>query len=256
MNFNSSTTVIRVAESPALSRSEITGGAGKGRYSWLKMKNQPERTLLGAFRIDGSAPWVLTRPLRAQERLLLAVYPTAPTHLLTIDSVEQNRAEFVDRWRRLVKRINRSKQRSRKPLIYVGSVAKSSSGGGGYHLHALLWKYLHLPVLIGDTRDVGLGKPDIQQIVSPHRNAFDVFSATAYVLAQHQPVFGTDHHLRHEPLPPYARRYLIPQRRTLKDHHSDLLSAMDRAFDRPVTDDALVRAVPRFSYKGPRLERR
>lgn len=207
---------------------------------------------MGAFRVDGSGPARFSRPLCVPERLLLTVYGTAPTHLLTIDSSVECREVFMAKWRRLVKRLARQKQRSRRPLVYFGTVAKSTSSGGGYHLHALLWEYLHLPVLLGHTRDVGLGRPDIRQITSPHINAMEVFHATAYVLAQHEPVFGTDHHRRHQPLPTYARRYLAPQRRTLSRYHPDLLSALDRAQDRTISDDALVRAIPRFSYKGPK----
>jgi hypothetical protein len=189
-----------------------------------------------------------SRRLTSQERVAVAVAGTAPTHLLTIDSAVTDRAQFAAGWRRVVKRLARLRQRSRRPLIHVATIARSGSGGGGYHLHALLWnEYLHHPVLGKHCREAGLGGPNIQQLPAAGANFFEVLRATTYVLGQHEALFGSDHHRRHRALPPCARSYLAPQSGTLAAFHPELLAALGRATDRSVTDDELVAAVPLFS---------
>ncbi len=188
-----------------------------------------------------------SRPLTHAERLAVAISAIAPSHFLTIDSRHHDRDAFVASWRRLVKRLARLRGRSRRPLIYVATIAKSKRPNGGYHLHALLWEYLHLPVLRKHVRASGLGHPDIRHVPSPGADYTQVLRVTAYVLGQHEPVFGNRHSGRHYPRRQGARRYLLPQRATLRNHHPSLLAALERAESLTVTDDVLVRAVPKFS---------
>ena len=189
------------------------------------------------------------RRLTDQERLTIAVASTYPDRTLTVDSAIQDRQEFHRKLRALIKRINRMKGRPAQPFIYVGTVARSNQGEGGYHFHALIWEYLQAAVLHGFCRDLGLGHPHLEPLPAPRENFCAIFAATSYVLGQHHEVFGSQPHHRHEPLPSGARSYLAPQDRTLAKANPELLAALKRARSRSVSDDALIGATPRFSYR-------
>jgi hypothetical protein len=79
-------------------------------------------------------------PMAPQERIALAVTSTHPTHHLNITSPSgTTQEECAHRFRLLIPRIERNANRRKGPLIYVGSFAKGH-GGGGYHVHLLLWE--------------------------------------------------------------------------------------------------------------------
>lgn len=202
----------------------------------------------------------LTRPLTPAERIALAVAGTEPTHLLTIDSALRDRSAFDRAWRQLAKRVARRRP-YKPPLAYFGTVAQGE-GSGGFHLHMLLWDFLYAPMLIGQTRAVGLGHPDIKQIgatvlrgrppetlsaVERHQLSIDQLQTAAYIVNQHEPAFGRPHHQRHQPRAVGRRRYLYPQRKTLALAQPKLLAALDAARSPTVSDEELIRQLPRFS---------
>ena len=202
----------------------------------------------------------LGRTLTPGERLSLAVALTLPTHLLTIDSTYATPTELHAAWRRLVKRVNR--QNGNRDWIYFATVSRSSCGGGGYHVHALLWNFIYLPRLLGHTRKVGLGKPQIEQLdtatrricrmldppcTARHLRLVDAVKAAAYVIGQHEPVFGSTQHLRHVCRLRWNRRYIYPQRRTLERNLPELLAALERARDPTAADDRMLFPGPKFS---------
>lgn len=200
----------------------------------------------------------LSRKMRRPERIALAVAGCAPSHLITFDSTYDDRDDFMEAWRRLVRRIERWQK---GPWIYVATVARSD-GQAGYHAHVLAWSYLRIEVLGRHARESGLGpQPDIQMIAQPvsdeaqitelldFQNALDT---TVYVLGQHDPIFGSTDHVRHQQLPAGSRRWLLPHRSTLKARHPELLDALDVAQDRSASDDDLVSSLPVFSrYRKP-----
>lgn len=205
----------------------------------------------------------LARPLTEMERLTVAIATMArPTHFLTLDSPPGvDHTQAACEWGKLTKRIVRSRS-TRRPLIYVGSIAQS--GAGGYHAHMLLWEHLHLGMLRGHLRELRLGRPCIRHIptttfpagpltiedhVTSLCNLAEVGRTTAYVLGQHEPVFGSDHHRRHAARQRSKRRYLRPLAPTLETHKPELLAAVEAAKDRTVTDVQLVRGVPMFSNR-------
>lgn len=196
-----------------------------------------------AFAIEDRLPF--SQSLTPKERMAIAITSARPTNLLHIHSL-LDRPSFMHRWRRWVRRMERA--RRKRPLIYVATVAKSRRSNGGHHAHVLLWEYLHLPVLKQHCREVRFGRePQIRQL--PPNDLMEVFLPVTYVLGQHEPVFGTTHHYRHEPLPKGARAILLPQRSTLRAKNTKLLDALTSAEDPSVSDFDLVQACPVFSNK-------
>jgi hypothetical protein len=156
-------------------------------------------------------------------------------------------------FRRLVKRLNRDRAKRRPrdpaPLIYVANLARAK-GATGYHVHLLLWDYVHAPTLIGHCKDLGLGLPQLAQLPADAAGNIDYWQQVMYVPAQHEPIFGSDKHERHEDRVKSARRLLYPQKRTLARHCPELLSALEDANDPAVPDETLLARLPRFSSRN------
>jgi hypothetical protein len=155
-----------------------------------------------------------------------------------------------DAFRLLVKRMDRSLAKRRptnpRPLIYVANVAQSK-GGRAFHVHVLLWEYIHSPVLIGHCKALGLGQPKLRQLPSDPTGDANYWQQVVYIVGQQEPVFGSDEFKRHEERPKFARRLLYPAPSTLKQHAPDLLSALQAAKDPSVPDEELLLRLPKFS---------
>jgi hypothetical protein len=191
----------------------------------------------------------LPRKLTKQERRTIAVASCLPTHLLTVNSTA-SRKEVMHAFSKLKKRILRDRGR---PLMYVGTCARSSTGAGGYHLHLLLWEYKHMKALLPDLRDVGLGGAKIDPLV-PNEDTTAIKNAiitAGYVFGQEEPVFGTDKHLKNLLRPKGAYSALKPQGETLAQYHPELLAALDKAKDPALPDDDLLSALPYLDMKSP-----
>lgn len=176
--------------------------------------------------------------------MLVAVVSAKPTIFLTLHSKDKCRHAMTRDFRCLVKRLNRDRRSC--PLIYVATVARAD-GGTGYHVHALVWRYIHAGSLGGHCTDLGLGSPDLHPLACEHPGDLDSWMQVSYVLTQHDTAFGYTQHDRHEPVPKYGRKLLYPQARTLATHCPDLLSAMKTATDPAVSDETLCSLLPRFS---------
>ena len=187
----------------------------------------------------------LGRRMTRSERLLVGVISAEPTHLVTVHSKDKSREEMAQLFRRLVKRINRSRGNAR-PLIYVATIA-AAKGNSRHHVHALLWEYIHASTLGGYCREFGLGWPEIRQLSQEFPGDAEYWASVSYALTQHEPAFGTDHHQRHEPIPKFGRGLLYPHCSTLAEHCPQLLSALDQAKDPAVSDESLCSRLPRFS---------
>ena len=141
------------------------------------------------------------------------------------------------------KRIERRKSRLGIPLIYF-TVFAQGLGAAGCHLHLLLWDYPPMPMYHGQARALGLGNVHVERITpSTPENVLRVVS---YALGQQEPVFGTTTHRHHQPRVKHQRRWGCPQRRTLEEHKPELLSALDLAKDKAVSDQRLVAELPTF----------
>lgn len=189
--------------------------------------------------------WQLERPMTEVERECLAVANAEPTNFMTLTSKSMSRAEAVEAWTALRKRINRRKPTKRHPLIYI-TVPACSTRHDGYHLHVLLWEYLHAEsLLLGPARDLGFGSPKIRQITP---SPMEWMTAAAYTLGQQRPVFGSGHHRRHQAKEKFARTFSTPSRATLEKHCPELLSGLYLARNRSVSDLELVEHLPIFSH--------
>lgn len=174
------------------------------------------------------------------ERACFAIANAEPTNFSTLSSQSMSRKEATAAWTALRKRINRRKTK-KGPLIYV-AVTACSTDHDGFHVHALLWEYLHAEaLLLGPARDLGFGRIQIQRI-DPTPD--DWTHTTAYALGQHQPVFGSKDYQRHKGKQKSARRYSIPHAKTLKLHCPKLLSGLELARNRTVSDLELYRKLP------------
>ena len=186
------------------------------------------------------------RPFTLAERFFFALAVAPPSHLLTLNSAEDG-PKVGEVWPLFKKRMNRALT-GKRPFIYFGTRA-NGHGGGGEHLHVLLWDFFPANSVHRQTRELGLGNPDIQKITHFHQDPIRTALPIRYVLAQHTPIFGTDIHLRHQPRNIAQRRWFYPQRATLAKHEPELLSALDRAKSPSASDFELVRAASSFTNR-------
>jgi hypothetical protein len=214
------------------------------RSKLVTIRNAPEsRLTTTASALTLGYP--LGRSLTASERLVVAVVQAEPTHFLTIHSTKSR--EEVQRGFRCIRlRLQRSRGKNAAPMIYVATFPRSQNGPG-HHVHALLWSYVHLPTLHGYCRDLALGPPQIDRISASGPGDARYWRPIGYVLGQHEPVFGSTEHERHEPLGHSKRRLSYPQRATLAKYCPKLLSALEMANDPTVSDQELCAGLPRFS---------
>src|SRR5579875_1134189 len=227
----------------------MPGDSGPAAFDWPTMRNHPERSVwLTAEALARGYP--LGVPMTTIERRIVAVISARPTHTLTVHSGSASRAEMAAQFRRLVKRLNRGlakrSPQNPKPLIYVATLA-SAQNSGRYHVHALLWGYLHAVVLLGHCRDLGLGKPKLRRLPAEPTGDLNYWQQVVYVIAQNEPAFGYHKHRLNEERHPWSRRLLTPQKATLARHCPHLLSALDAANDPAVSDEALLSLLPTFS---------
>jgi len=211
-------------------------------HDFTSIRNHPERhlgTASGAL----TRGYSLERPMTARERKVVAVLSANPTNTLTIHSEDKSRREMTRSFQCIRKRFYRARKR---PLIYVATVARAN-GGAGYHIHALLWSYVHAPMLGGWCKELGLGWPMLRQLDCAFPGDLNYWAQGAYVLTQHDVAFGYRQDDRHERVPKFEHDLLHPQNRTLATHSPELLSALDMAKDPAVPDDALCSRLPRFS---------
>ena len=176
----------------------------------------------------------LDRRLTRTERLAIGVAACRPTHVLTIHS-KLERPEFMREFAKFKKRYRRDRYR---PLIYIGKVA-AGKGGGGYHVHLLLWQSLNYNALHGYVRGLTFGPPQVEQITLSEDPANLPLRVVAYVLGQEEPVFRSEEHARHRAHPKSAWRHIRPQRPTLERYQPKLLAALDIAESPAVPDGEL-----------------
>lgn len=182
-------------------------------------------------------------PLSPHERLTLAVTAARPERFLTLDSLALSYDQAAAAFHALIKNLNR-KPKVAAPIIYFACIARST-GHEGHHVHALLWTFLHQPTLIGAASELGFGKTSHIK-ACPTSSPAVRLNAVGYVLGQKESVLDSEQHLRHEPHPPRKRHFLYPQRETLATHAPQLLSALEQARDRTVTDAELISAASLF----------
>jgi hypothetical protein len=205
------------------------------------LANTPESTPhLALWALHRGRP--LKRRMTEMERVALAVASAQPTRTATLTTPVASQKELATTWRLFVRRIERRKARPNLPLIYFGSFAEGQ-GGGGCHLHLVLWERPYAPTYHGQTKALGLGTPHVDRIASTPHNVLRVVS---YVLSQQEPIFGTTNHLRHRPREKSRRRFVSPQRKTLEAHCPNLFVALNLAKSRSVSDEKLFAELPKF----------
>jgi len=193
-------------------------------YRWEQRRVNLDRYL---GRKDGTRSQSPDDPM---ERLLVALLAAAPTHILTLHSADMSRPETMAPWARCRKRMQRHRG---KPFIHIASMVKGLDSAGGYHVHALLNEYVHLPVVHGHAHHVEFhahlehfaSRPDLGHI-----------AGISYVLGQTQSVFGSRHHERHRPRGHGDHRLHHPHERTLAIWAPATLSALTAPTSPAVTD--------------------
>ena len=203
-------------------------------HGYTSISNHPERSLFTAIGArQRCCP--LGRPMTEAERIAIALCSARPSHMLTWHKPVDDRT-WKSLWPVVVKRINRGRDR-RDRLTYFGSRACSVTYAAD-HIHVLLWDFLWAPMLHKIARQMELGNPDLLRI--PSEPVFATAQVVSYVVGQRTPVFGTKHHLRHEPRSRNERRWFWPQRRTLAKHRPELLAAIENAKCTSLGDSALI----------------
>jgi hypothetical protein len=213
------------------------------------MRNHPERhpfTAVGALRRG----YPLGQRLTIRERLALTVTDTGPTHHLTL-SGPATKSSVRDLWPTFYRRWNRSRDTRNAPVIYFGCEAQGL-GDGGPHLHLLLWEMPWLARVQKHARELGLGA-HVERIAADTDDPMVSLGVVRYILGQHESVFGSREHERHQQKRRSGRRWTHPQRRTLEQHHPRLLAALDLAKDRSVSDLEMFQRLPTFTSNRGRL---
>jgi hypothetical protein len=210
------------------------GNATRGSHRGLQKDE-------GVFNLlcEGKLP---SRPLSIAERMTIAVCHARPTGSITFDSRDLDSKQSRNRFSRLIKRLIRSR-RGRK-LGYLAFPA-CSNGHSGWHIHLLVWDYIDSRPLTRHANELGFGRPQIDYI--DDLSDLNYFRKVAYHFRQTEEAFGRTHGNRHEKRPKGARRYLMPLPKTLQQVNPKLLSAVDMAKDKSVSDLELLRACPLFS---------
>jgi hypothetical protein len=187
------------------------------------------------------------RALTKRERLLIALTSAAPTAFVTLDSAALSRREATKAWDLLIKRLKRNLHTAHPP-IYLAVPARHSAQTAGYHIHALLWGYMHRPTLAKHARLVGFGpQPWFARVPAPSEDPDDHIEVLSYVLGQDQAVFGTRVHERHAPAERSAWGLLHPHAKTLQQHCPQLLTALTNAKSPQVSDRMLAERSPLFT---------
>ena len=187
------------------------------------------------------------RPLTPRERLVLALTTAPPTSFVTLNSAALSRREVAKAWDLLIKRLKRNLHSARPP-IYLAVPARHSAQTAGYHIHALLWGYMHRSTLAKHARLVGFGpQPWFARVPAPSEDPDDHIVMLSYVLGQDQAVFGNRVHERHAPAERSAWGLLHPQAKTLQQHSPQLFTALTNAKSPQVSDRMLAESSPLFT---------
>ncbi|MGN6372150.1 MAG: hypothetical protein ACTHM1_04055 [Solirubrobacteraceae bacterium] len=212
--------------------------------NFTRISNHPERDpSMALVALRRGRP--LGRPLTLLERIALAVASAAPTHHLVISTTDASRESLARAFTLWVRRLERYKARSYKNLIYIGTAAQGL-GDGGYHLHLLLWNYLHAPVLHGQAKALNLGRSHITKVKADPMN---VLTTVSYVLGQQEEVFGSRKHRLNQPREKGKRHYFHPHLKTLQKHRPELFVALKVAKDKSIPDERFFLLLPSFIKK-------
>jgi len=185
----------------------------------------------------------LSRSFTKRERIAIGVMIGEPTHTLDISSQILGRPEFSDAMDDFWKRINRDRNH---PFIYVGSTAKTLKEGSGFHFHGVTWEFVPHAILAKHARETGLGhvhRPHHIEAWKPDARA----SAVTYRLRQHESVFGSVDHKENERPAKHTKSLLRLANKSLEAQNPNLLSGLQMAQSRTVTDEELLLSVPFFN---------
>jgi hypothetical protein len=213
------------------------------RLPFKTIRGNPEASAI-TFLLGLRHGYPSSRNLTQRERLTLTLVETQPRLLVTIDSAGMSEAEAKAAWPRLKKRMWRRRPDALR--VYVGCAAQARDAEG-HHLHLLLWTPVNFRQLLWNAQRVGFGGLSAPRIPAPNVDPLGALQMVRYALGQHQPVFGSRHHYRHIPAGEHKRGLLKPHRATLETHAPEVLSALDTAQSRTVTDTELVQGLHLFS---------
>lgn len=210
---------------------------------FITAKHRPEEAVFTAL-VAAQRGLPFSRGLTLEERTCIALLAmAAPTHFLTLHARQLSRTELLSAWERLRKRLGR--ERGKQPLYY-GCVVRAE-GAKGWHLHVLLWEFIHTPVLHGHARALGLGAPRIEQVPNFAEDGHGALTVLSYVLGQQTPVFGNRAHRRHEGRLPGDHRFIKSRMTTFDKRRPEISAALRAAEDQAQSDLALCRRLPKFS---------
>ena len=202
----------------------------------------------------GRALEVLTRgrdlpeSLSTSERYVIAVGAGAPpAHSLTLTSALACPAEANESFAKFRKRIE---YEIGSPFIYFATLAKSAKGHAGWHFHIVHWNgFIHVNKIRAHALGSGFEKW-VKVDYLPRKTALEQLDILAYLPRQHERVFDSHVHARHEPRRKGGRTIQKPHDKTLAKHQPKLLSAINRARDPSIPDHQLVAPLPIFIGGG------
>jgi hypothetical protein len=177
------------------------------------------------------------RPLSMPERRTIALCHARPTGAMTLDSRDLDSKGVRSAFSRLMRRLGRWRQG--KALSYF-AIPACSTGHDGWHIHCLVWDFIPKETLRRHARAVGFGGAKIKTL--RELGELDYFRMIAYHLRQNNDVFGITERHRHKPQPKGAHSFLYSA-----EGNPKLLSALNMAKDKSVSDIELLRACPLFS---------
>ena len=185
----------------------------------------------------------LSRRFTKRERIAVGVMIGEPTHTLDISSEILCQTEFSGALDDFWKRINRDRKH---PFVYVGSTATTLTEGVGIHFHGLTWEYVPYGILAKHARETGLGLVGEPKFIGEWK-ADARASAVTYRLRQTESIFGSTNHNKNKKPEKYTKTLLRPARKTLEALNPNLLSGLERAQSRSVSDEELLLSVPFFN---------
>jgi hypothetical protein len=193
----------------------------------------------------------LGRPLTALERLSLAVASVQPTDTLTLGTGNMSQPELATAFDVLREQVERRKHR-KGPLIYFASYAWGM-GGGGYHMHLILWEEPYRKMYNSLGSRLGITHVRWNRIT---RDPVNTLRAVRYALAQHESVFGSRKHEENQPREKHKRSYISNQATTLAGYQPELFRVTQMAKDQSLSDVALVSSLPSFIRTYPGISHR
>ena len=170
-----------------------------------------------------------------------------PSHSVTLTSKLASPEATSESFVKFRKRIEHELDR---PFIYFATLTKSRTGDAGWHSHKVHWNgFIHVSKI--RTHAVASGFQLRHKVAHLSANTrLEQFDSLAYLPPQHERVFDSHVHPRHDPRRKGGRTSQKPHDKTLAKHQPKHLSAINRAQDPSIPDHELAAQPPFFICGG------